>query len=863
MLKFETHKFFLRLVTVILASATIFILGREKSGNEEIAYAEVPAHSSSNITLNSSLRSSSKDLYSKAGNETEQYFDDQYIEVDADPSSDTLSTDDYLSRLSLDRVLVESVISIIQSYYVDKSRVTNVEIYHHCVDVMKKIFPDYKVESGHLKVSSLGKRMSLPASYSKLSFSTLMKRVMEASTFADKALASRGIKEKYNLVRGILENLDAHTTLMFPEEYQELKEGTEGVFGGLGVMVGMRDDLLTVIQPIPNSPASRIGIKKRDKILSIDGVNTYGSTLDALVEHMRGAPGTEVNLRILRENELAVQNLNIVREIIQVESVESKEVLMNGNRFLYVAIESFASRTTSEVKEALAKYRARNGGKTPGVILDLRANPGGLLDQAVSVSDLFIDSGVIVSTKGRKEEVETAKAGRHELGYPLVVLINGESASASEILAGALQDHSRALVIGQQSFGKGSVQTVFELPGQNAVKLTIARYYTPKGRTIQSVGITPDIVFEPIYKKERNENLLGEFRYRGEMTLENALKSKSLLEKNNKNALFRSYYLEPLTDYEPTSKEDVEFQLAKYYLAEVRRKYPKTIPEYARRADHQTAIVSKKISTFLTREAKVASEYLAKKHSIIWEDSIVGHKKLSLQLAGPEVLSVLPGKKAYVPVRIFNDSAFDVNRVSLNIQTEESALYSHEILVGQIKHGSSLEKSLELKIPGYWEKGVVDGKIALVVGGQVRGAPIPFKLDVKHRKMAVLDAKVSMVGEKGGSADGLLEPNESAKIVVEVHNKSRTSASATNVKLYNLAGKQIWVGESSESNLQIPPGKKKLFYFDIKGAGKLVDKDLSLGVYLDSVDIAKPLMKETQIGGRPGSAVGRTHALSH
>ena len=299
-----------------------------------------------------------------------------------------------------------------------------------------------------------------------------------------------------NAVRGMLSGLDPHSAYLDADDFQKLQEGTQGEFGGLGIEVTMEDGLVKVIAPIDDTPAERAGVRAGDLIVRIDSAPVKEMSLSEAVDKMRGEPGSTIELTILREGRDQPLTVTIERAIIQVESVKSR-LLEEG--YGYVRITNFQSRTGDDVVAAVEGLRDENGGALDGLVLDLRNNPGGVLNAAVEVSDAFLDDGRIVYTKGRVEDARmsfSAEQGDVLDGAPMVVLTNGGSASASEIVAGALQDHRRALIMGQQSFGKGSVQTVLPLGGSTAVKLTTARYYTPNGRSIQAEGIKPDVSLE-------------------------------------------------------------------------------------------------------------------------------------------------------------------------------------------------------------------------------------------------------------------------------------------------------------------------------------------------------------------------------
>ena len=320
-------------------------------------------------------------------------------------------------------------------------------------------------------------------------------------------------------INGMLNSMDPHSGYLTPELYKELQMDTQGRFGGLGIEITVRNGMLTVVSPIEDTPAFRAGIKAGDQIFKIDDEFTKDMNLMQAVKKMRGLKGSKLNLSIKREGVPDLLNFSIVRDTIRVQSVRSR-VLEEG--YAYIRLAQFQERSDRDLQKAIEKLSSEKGG-VKGLVLDLRNNPGGLLTQAVRVADLFLDSGMIVYTEGRLENQKQKYFARKEgswTEFPIVVLVNGGSASASEIVAGALQDHKRAVILGTKTFGKGSVQTILPLDDNSALRLTTARYFTPKGRSIQATGIVPDIVLENVPVQEaraeekkrlglREENLPG------------------------------------------------------------------------------------------------------------------------------------------------------------------------------------------------------------------------------------------------------------------------------------------------------------------------------------------------------------------
>jgi len=307
-------------------------------------------------------------------------------------------------------------------------------------------------------------------------------------------------------IDGMMASLDPHSAYLTPDLYKELQVDTRGSFGGLGIEITVKDDILTIISPIEDTPADRAGIKAGDQILKIDGEITKGMSLMKAVSLMRGPKGSSVNLTLRRESKPEPFEVKITREIIRVKSV--KDAKLFENRYGYVRVAQFQEGTSRELADAVNKLDDRAHGNMEGLILDLRHNPGGLLNEAVKVSDLFLDAGLIVYTEGRGENQKQRFLAHNdgtEKNRPMVVLVDEGSASASEIVAGALQDHKRAVLVGTKTFGKGSVQTILPLDQDSALRLTTAKYYTPSGRSIQAKGIEPDVMVERVVRVAKAE----------------------------------------------------------------------------------------------------------------------------------------------------------------------------------------------------------------------------------------------------------------------------------------------------------------------------------------------------------------------
>jgi carboxyl-terminal processing protease len=324
-------------------------------------------------------------------------------------------------------------------------------------------------------------------------------------------------------LKGMMETLDPHSAFLNKDYFEKMQNDTAGEFGGLGLEVTQKDGVIYIVTPIDDTPAFRAGIKPKDRIVEINHEPIVGMTLDQVIEKMRGKVGEKILLGILREGEEGVKQFSLQRELIKVKPVKFELI---QDKFAYVRLTQFQKRSAESIEEALKKMKGQAKNGLSGIILDLRSNPGGLLDQAVDVSSLFLKEGIVVTTEARdpqnKDIRYVKKSGFKDLETPMVVLINGASASASEIVAGALQDYGRAIIMGSPSFGKGSVQTVAQIDKHSGVKLTIAQYMTPKNRKIQAIGISPDVAIEEMNQSDFEKGL-KEDRYIREKDLKGHL----------------------------------------------------------------------------------------------------------------------------------------------------------------------------------------------------------------------------------------------------------------------------------------------------------------------------------------------------
>ncbi len=370
-------------------------------------------------------------------------------------------------------------------------------------------------------------------------------------------------------INGMLTSLDPHSSFLNAEDFKGMQEQTKGEFGGLGIEVTMKNGLVYVVAPIDDTPAFKAGMKAGDYISHIDGEAVYGLSISEAVKKMRGKPGESIVLKLIRDGEKKPFDVTIVRDIIKIKSVKAKQYDDVG----YIRITSFTENAGKNVVKEIEKMKTELGkGKLKGIVLDMRNNPGGLLTEAISVSDAFLNSGEVVSTRGRHakdSQKYDANAGDVTAGLPIVVLINSGSASASEIVAGALQDHGRAVVIGEKSFGKGSVQTVIPLASDTAIRLTTSRYYTPSGKSIQAEGITPDVevkqgklAYDDNGDRTKEADLAGHLENPNGKKAEDRIKAVIKKLKKDKNAEITESDLTGVAE-EDKPLDETDYQLAR------------------------------------------------------------------------------------------------------------------------------------------------------------------------------------------------------------------------------------------------------------------------------------------------------------
>ncbi|MFW7377905.1 MAG: S41 family peptidase [Oligoflexus sp.] len=760
-------------------------------------------------------------------------------------------------------ILIDSIITIVQNYYVDAFRLTSRDLLDRALYVLtdNRDVRLINISEERIIVSSEGGRVELvlPENYT---FDHLAIHAAQIAKILDTSSTEVSESDETNdtqtypqtsygaarFLNAMLQSLDPHSTLLNREEYRDLRQGTEGSFGGLGVVVGIKDDLLTVIKPLPESPAFRAGIVEDDKIMTINDIMTFGSSLDHLVQHMRGAPGTTVRLSLLRDGEEAPVEVSLKREVIQVSSVEGKILENDGVRTLQLFVESFSSRTTQEISQLIFRHNKQK--PLDALILDLRSNPGGLLDQAVQVADLFLSNGDIVSTVGKRRELEKAYYDMKDVDLPLLVLINPETASASEIVAGALQDNNRAVIIGQPSFGKGTVQTVFELPGEKALKLTIARYYTPSGRTIQSIGIMPDIWLQPVWAKTENVNMLGLDRYRNEQFIAKKFlhldQNKSRKNYTRQPEKYKGYYLIPEQDAE---KEDYILSFAQELIRDLITKNDRPVPIERLRSSYWLANSHPMIKKQISQKSQQTESWLAGKVKIDWRKPVVpfiafGESDILFKIHDEQKIEVVEGEKLIIPWSITNKSDNLLSRLSVFMIPDSHYLDTHEVLVGSLRANETKKGKIEVPINISSSHQSFSVTLGLAVDAWSQAHTVQKReIIIKPKNHPSIQYEVQLTGEEGGRILGVLEPGEQAFIEVNITNYSQYSAKSIVPQIANLTGKQVTLMHHSDLSkpFKLEPKQSRIVRFPVKVGEQIYHNKLHFGVTIESEDLLRPI----------------------
>jgi len=645
-------------------------------------------------------------------------------------------------------------------------------------------------------------------------------------------------KVEYAAINGLLSTLDPHSVLLDPDTYREMRVSTRGDFGGLGIVISIRDDELTVISPLEDTPAWRAGLKAKDKIVRIEDESTINMRLDEAVKRLRGEPGSTVAIWVKRKGWSQPRRFDITRERIVIRSVKSK-LLSDG--IGYVRLKSFQGHSRKQIREHLERMRGEYGQELRGLILDLRGNPGGLLDQAVSISDLFLDSGTIVLTVGKgneaKDEPKRAHFSGTEKPYPMAVLVGPGSASASEIVAAALQNNERAVVVGQRTFGKGSVQVLYDMDDGSALKLTIAQYLTPGEVSIQGVGIQPDIELEPVVVGSKRIQFYANDRF-GEGDLDAAL--------TNEAAVRRQQQARYVVRYHEKSKEeeeDKEDDTPPPDESVVEVDYP---IEFAQGLLHKIGATKRastldKAAPYVQEQADDQMERVAGSLAELGMDWSPGAKptgaNVQLRLTTDhEGHRAKAGETLVLRAHVRNLGATTLHRLHALTRCEDPDFRGLEFFFGRLGPGE--ERTWEVPVELAKSERSRTDLITLELysgGGAKPIAESALLAEIVELPRPLFAYSWQFMDDKGGNGDGLLQRGEAVDMLVTIRNLGPGDATDVSTGLTNLSGEAMLLEQGRQKVESIPAGDSSAVRFRFRVQPKLTEDRIK--VRLDVLDM--------------------------
>lgn len=671
---------------------------------------------------------------------------------------------------------------------------------------------------------------------------------------------------EYAAVNGMLRTLDPHSLLLDPESYAEMRMSTRGQFGGLGIVISIRDGQLTIIRPMPDTPASRAGLERMDRIVQIGEESTLNMPLEDAVSRLRGAPGSSVRVHIVREGAngwRAPRPFDLVRAIIHIDSVESR---MLGDGVGYVSINSFQGNTHDDMVRALAQLRTQG---LRGLVLDLRDDPGGLLDQAVRVADTFLSSGIIVTTSSsdpRQREQRSAQANGTEPDYPIIVLVNGGSASASEIVAGALKNHDRALIVGQRTFGKGSVQLLDNFPDGSALKLTVAQYLTPGDVSIQGVGIVPDIAIDPMTVDRIDLDLEVDQGYVRESDLTQHLTHASARETEQPSVVMR-YYLPPATrqrlreaspeDQEENQEED-EFLLrfAREMLIHATRDgAPLRTTRAAMIRDAEPVIDRLREHEMTTAERELAAL------GVDWsegDDAGVSPLRVELRTNASDDTATA-GEPFELTARVTNTGSEPLYQIHAQTKSDFGLFNQRELVFGLLRPGESREWTTTLgvcttengdqqcRLP----RNLPDRADAIRVEFSELHGHVPAVAEIRTRVRALprplFAYQTQVADDVAGNGDGQVQRGETASVYLRIRNIGQGKTYDTQANLRSRAGEGVLLHDGRFEIEDIRPGDERLIHFTFEVLPDFVGESVRLEARLVDVELREVVVEQIDV----------------
>ncbi|MCC7539949.1 MAG: PDZ domain-containing protein, partial [Deltaproteobacteria bacterium] len=668
---------------------------------------------------------------------------------------------------------------------------------------------------------------------------------------------------EYAAVNGMLQTLDPHSMLLSPESYNEMRLGTRGEFGGLGIVISIRDGQLTIINPMPGTPAAQAGLRRMDRIVRIGEESTLNMPLSEAVDRLRGAPGTRVSIWVTREGQGGFsrpRRFDLTRDIIHIESVQSR--MLEGG-VGYARIRSFQGNTAEDLRRALGnlhRQRREGGGTLRGLVLDLRDNPGGLLEQAVQVSDMFLSSGTIVTTAGNdpaERDEKIAQAEGTEPDYPMVVLINGGSASASEIVAGALKNQDRALIVGERSFGKGSVQVLYDFDDGSALKLTIAQYLTPGDVSIQGVGIVPDVELDPMTVDRLEMDLTFDQAYLRESDLQSHL--THVRARDAQRAAYELRYYLPQSEREAMAERSPDEPPADGSPEEFQVRFARDLVAAAQRSGRRQMITGSESVVGSTQAAEMrrSVDELRRLEIDYAEGPNEGPTELAVEATTNRPDNTAnAGDDLTLTVRVTNRGRFPVYRLRAQTKSDHALFTGRELVFGRINPGQTRSFTTPL---GICERRENRRTCAVPRWTRTRQDAVRIEFSEQHGRVpAQSNVLVTVRGAERpvflygfhmmdnvrGNGDGRLQRGEAATLFLRVKNAGRGRTFRTQTNIRNLSGRGILLRDGRFTLESMNPGDERTAAFTFEVLNDYEGDDFQLEVSVLDEDLREAVSEK-------------------
>jgi carboxyl-terminal processing protease len=761
----------------------------------------------------------------------------------------TVSSYELSSHQTLSRVIL-----LIRENYVEPERIRPYEMFLAALDYIQRTVPEVMVDD-----SQAPERIKVSVGTAEQTFELggvdqlweVTMSLRDIFRFLQTQISDPEQRRdiEYAAINGMLSTLDPHSMLLKPESFDEVKLSTKGEFGGLGIVISIREGALTIMSPIEGTPAARAGLKAKDRIFKIGEESTVNMSLEEAVQRLRGKPGTKVTLWVQRKGWSEPRKYALARANVKIESVTSE---LLADSIGYVRIKNFQNNTYDDLHEHLERLRKKNKGELKGLVLDLRNNPGGLLDQAILVSDRFIDKGPIVITVGegnRKREEKDAHFSGTERDYPMAVLVNAGSASASEIVAGALKNHDRALILGQQSFGKGSVQVLYDFKDKSALKLTIAQYLTPGDISIQGVGISPDVAVVPAAVSKDAIRLFVDDDSPHERDLEKHLdrRGESSVDPTLTEPAAKLLHLVDEPDAAPKAADDDADEApteGEKIAADFETKLARDILAQAKGVDRK-ALRAGAVQLLDKRGAEEEQRIIdrMKTFGVDWSrdpDKTVTLAKgepsaqVELTVAGKGRAPLRAGDTAVLTATAHNTGTVPLYRVYGVSNSDNPWLKHQEFVFGRLMPGQSRVWTTEIKLPADMISRADSVSLTLAdEPGRLKAVSTTSIVSIDEQPRPRF-AFVAMVDDKArGNGDGVLQPGEKADLQVEVTNVGSGEAKDAVVSIKNLAGESLFLERGREKLGALKPGGSKSadLKFSVKDDAQLEAVELRLTVW--------------------------------